>query len=154
MMKQATIEKTAVGIVVILIILWILFSVSALNFGAGVGEFLFIGLLNLMQLFILSLVCTLGISLIIWLPLGYGVGWIVYKIAGWDRVFHKKQADTQKPEPQIEGSPTRDQQALLNYIKKARSKGLNDDQISQKLTTNGWPTDSITAAFQMAGNGV
>jgi len=41
---------------------------------------------------------------------------------------------------------------LLNYIKKAKAKGLNDARIVQNLTNNGWPTDSIAAAFQMVGN--
>ena len=38
-------------------------------------------------------------------------------------------------------------------IKKAREKGLPNHQITQNLTNNGWTTNTIAAAFQMARNG-
>jgi len=144
-----------VGWVVIVLISWILLTPSMTNSYTGFGQAIFLSLFTVVQLFVLSIVCTLGISLIIWIPLGFGVGWVVFKIAGWDKTSPKKPGeDAQQPKPQSLPSLTRDQQALLNYIKKAKAKGLNDDQISQNLTTNGWTTDSITAAFQMAGNEV
>lgn len=146
--------KTLAGWAVIVLISWILLTPSMTNSYTGFGETIFLSLFTVVQLFVLSIVCTLGISLIIWIPLGYGVGWIVFKIAGWDKPSHKKPREgTQQPEPQSAAPLTRDQQALLNYIKKARTKGLNDDQISQNLTSNGWATDSIAAAFQMVRNG-
>ena len=149
------VEKTLVGWVVILIILWILFHQVWSGPYTGFGEALILSLSSVVQLFILSIVCTLGISLIVWIPLGLGVGHIVFAIFGWgDRKPQIKPAeDDQQPESQSAASLTRDQQALLNYIKKAREKGLPNHQIRQNLTNNGWAIDSIAGAFQMARNG-
>lgn len=112
----------------------------------------------------LSVICTAGISLILWVPLGYGVGWVVLAIVG---LFVKTRAgDGEKKsgsgnhspvspgklpvlsnllEPELQRKPglTGDQQAITNYIKKARARGLTPEQITANLKNNGWSMDSI-----------
>ena len=111
-----------------------------------------------------SIICTLGISLILWIPLWYVVGYGVLltlrftlplfgmDISGiFDRNKAKSASDISQP---AQATLSRDQQALLNYIKKARAKGLRDEEISQNLARNGWQVNSVRAAFQMAEGGV
>jgi hypothetical protein len=107
-----------------------------------------------------SIICTAGISLIIWIPVWYILGYLAFAVLRFILSFfgvdlaeslglHKKK---NKPAPQAE-QPTlsRDQQALLNYIKKAQAKGLSNAQISSNLQNNGWSRDSITWAFNFMG---
>jgi hypothetical protein len=107
----------------------------------------------------LSIICTLGISLILWLPVWYVMGYVIMLIPRRlleargidirDRLAPKKGGPAGEEQPGL----SRDQQALIDYIKKAQTKGLSNDQISQNLGKNGWTTASITAAFQLVGSG-
>jgi hypothetical protein len=118
-----------------------------------------------------SIICTLGISLVLWLPVWYGVGWIVIKIAKITAAFYlglekdkgatsagapppqtsKLQALTERLNQELQNDPAlaRNQLALVNYIKKAKKKGIPNYQITLNLTNNGWTMESINAAYQM-----
>ncbi len=119
-------------------------------------------------IYIGSIVCTLGISLILWLPLWYGVGWIVTAIfktieghLGPEKdkgitsaaealpQTGKLQALTERLNQELHNDPAlaRNQAALLNYISKAREKGLSNQQITLNLANTGWPADHINQAF-------
>jgi hypothetical protein len=125
-------------------------------------------------LILASIICTALISLIIWIPLWYIVGYgallilrLALKPMGVDLggLFAAKKTAPDKPPAQAAEvrpaaapplSPqglTNDQMALLNYVGKARRKGLTDAQISHNLEKNGWSGESITAAFQMLKSG-
>ena len=128
---------------------------------------------------LISIVCTAGISLVLWLPIWYIIGYgvivglrFILKAFGVDMgglVGHKKGRDSaagQSPaksearvqmltgqldeELEAQTKLSRDQLALLNYIKKAENKGLSREQIAKNLTKNGWTNDSVNAAFRMA----
>jgi hypothetical protein len=125
---------------------------------------LFMGSFNdAFSLTALSIVCTAGIGLILWLPIWYWVGYAVVgplrftlSAAGINIPGLKKR----EPAPQDQstksapGRPTltRDQLALINYIKKAQTKGLTKEQIYTKLQSNGWTAGSIVQAFQRVEN--
>ncbi len=105
----------------------------------------------------ISIICTAGISLIIWVPGWYLLGLLAISLLRI--VLHGFGLelgglfDAKKESPADESNRpklTRDQLALLNYIHKARDKGLSDSQIQQNLLKNGWSSDIIAAAFQMA----
>jgi hypothetical protein len=116
-----------------------------------------------------SIICTAFISLIIWLPLWYGVGYgvlLLLRLAGLNvgAIFDSQKgqaatAPTESPaqvepagpatQPEPKANLTRDQQALLNYIHKARAKGLSDALISRNLAKNGWSAENITAGFRL-----
>jgi len=59
----------------------------------------------------------------------------------------KPAGEAQLSEPQTKHSPTWGQKIVLNYIKKARARGLDDEQISQNLTNNGWTAGEVNRAF-------
>ena len=126
----------------------------------------------------LSIICTAGISLIIWIPVCYILGYMVIalvrvalKAAGVDvgGLFGGSKRDNNSPddptaEPSLQNlttaldedlavksNLTKDQAALINYIRKAKQKGLSNDVITRNLGQNGWNTDSINQAFQLVG---
>lgn len=102
----------------------------------------------------LSIICTLGISLIIWLPVWYALGYVVVMLF---RLVVKSPAETEAKtaaeaaQPADRPSLTNDQQAILDYIDKATAKGLNRAQIAQNLEKNGWTSQSINWAFGVVG---
>jgi hypothetical protein len=122
-------------------------------------------------LIVVSIICTAFISLIIWLPVWYGVGYgvlLLLRLAGLNvgAIFDSKKgpaaaapAESQaqveaaslaaQPDPAVTANLSRDQQALIQYVSKARAKGLSDEQIARNLTKNGWNTESITSGFRL-----
>lgn len=163
--------RTLVGLVVILVVLSIMLTPFTFDSNEGFGQALNDGFNAALILIQFYIVCTAGIGLFGMILAGYGVGWIVITIimtltdiTEASLIKNDRRPDVQKSklllltdrlnqELQSGFSLNNDQLALLNFIKKARSNGLNDEQISKNLTYNGWTIDSITAAFQMAGNG-
>jgi hypothetical protein len=122
-------------------------------------------------LILASIICTALISLLLWIPIWYITGYVVllglrliFKLMGVDLsdlFASKKAAAPAKAQVQSAAAPpslpqglTNDQMALLNYVGKARRKGLTDEQISRNLEKNGWSGESITAAFRMLKSGV
>ncbi len=107
-----------------------------------------------------SIICTAGLSLIILLPIWYAVGYIaiiplrlILMTAGINiNLPGSKKSEATQQEQQPKSALSKDQVALINYIKKALTKGLSKEQISVTLKSNGWPRDSITSAFQMVEN--
>jgi|GEM_PF-1426396 len=144
---------TPITIPIGMVISYLVMSIVMWDFGAAFG------------IIALSIICTLGISLILWIPLWYGVGYgvlialrFLLPLFGMDisGLFERKKAKSASGDKSNPAQPalSRDQQALLNYIKKARTKGLNDEQISRNLKINGWKANSISAAFQMVEGGI
>ena len=129
------------------------------------------GFSNALGVVFFSIICTAGFGLIFWLALGSGVGWIVFKIFGWDKgkateeepiikfLFgvpnDSKEATllTNHLNQELHNDPAlnRNQSALVNYIKKAKEKGLTNEQISLNLQNNGWPADNINWAINALG---
>jgi hypothetical protein len=107
-----------------------------------------------------SIICTAGISLILWLPLWYGVGYltvILFRLLVRAFGGQPSSPPATPKQPLAQAAPTgepeqalsRDQIALTNYIKKARAKGLNREAISKALQANGWKVESINQGFQL-----
>lgn len=117
-------------------------------------------LIDALTMIAISVICTVGISLVIWIPLGYLVGWGVLALIG---LFVKTGKDNPTNNPassapkknlsnltelldkDLRSKPalTIDQQAIVNYIKKAQSKGLDESEINSNLRNNGWSADTI-----------
>jgi hypothetical protein len=82
-----------------------------------------------------SLICTAGVSLVIWVPVSYGVGAAIFWLAG---------SFFGKPQPvKLEKPPTKEEIALANYAKQARENGLTEDKIFLRLREKGWNEDII-----------
>jgi len=105
-------------------------------------------------LFVMSVVCTLGMSLVIWLPLAWLVGIVtlsllmaIYlagkKLIGWQWPLLEARLQRQ-PQDTAGQSPTT--QALHRYISQATAKGYSEDQIQRRLLKQGWTTAEIAAA--------
>ena len=114
---------------------------------------------------VMSIVCTVGISLIIWLPIWLFIGWIALGIydaiaqkTGWPMISGTLvnpsvntpvNSPVNTPQDRVVSlSPNR--QALVNYAKKARSSGLSDTQIATRLAAQGWNNEEIEFAQRMA----
>ena len=120
-----------------------------------------------LMLIFLSIVCTFGVSLAIWIPLSYLVGWII--LGSIQFVLRLAEAAERQPEApksklqalskqldqalQPESSLTNDQRAMANYITKARGKGLTNEEISSQLRNNGWSVEAIKWGFDFVKAG-
>ncbi|MGK7926227.1 MAG: hypothetical protein AB4290_13455 [Spirulina sp.] len=107
------------------------------------------GINNAISILALSIICTAGVSLVIWIPLWWLVGWITLAIY---RAIAKSAPAT--PREAIATTHDINQQALLNYMKLAKSKGYSDSQISSRLRVEGWKDSEIEAARQLASENV
>lgn len=105
-------------------------------------------------MFVMSVVCTLGVSLVIWLPLCWLVGiltllllMMIYgagkKAIGWHWPALERRLQ-QQPQDTAGHSPTT--QALHRYINQAIAKGYSEDQIQRRLLKQGWTIAEIEAA--------
>jgi hypothetical protein len=83
-----------------------------------------------------SIICTLGVSLVLWVPLWWLTGWIVLTL--WPG---------QNKEPAIASIPP-NLRPLITYLQQARSRGYSDDQIQRRLHQEGWDESDITTARQ------
>src|SRR3989344_9015960 len=101
---------------------------------------LFAGPTSAIQLAAFSIICTAGVSLVIWIPLSYGIGSLAFSI--YESVTKSKK-DGEEPKSSL----TNDQKALTDYIHQSRSKGVNDDNIFSMLKNNGWAENVIHDAF-------
>jgi hypothetical protein len=140
---------------------------AALNIPVGiVVSFIFLtvfmegDITTAFAILVFSIICTAGISLILWLPIWYGVGYLTVALFRLlVRAFGGQSSSPQQPLAQAapageqEKALSRDQIALTNYIKKAKAKGLNRESISKALQTNGWTADSINQGFQLVEQG-
>lgn len=81
-----------------------------------------------------SIVCTLGLSLILWVPLWWLTGWIILT------VFLRAES------PPKDAVPKR-VNPLITYIQQARSRGYSDEQIQRRLLQEGWTADDVETAF-------
>lgn len=111
---------------------------------------------------VFSVICTAGISLILWLPLWYGAGYLAVAlfrllVRAFGGQSASPAATSQQPVAQAasagEQALSRDQVAITNYIKKAKAKGLNREFISKALQANGWTAESINQGFQLVEQG-
>lgn len=123
-----------------------------------------------------SVICTAGISLIIWVPLAYVVGWGVLAVFTWitGRTIGPDSTPPPADEPakaepgniaalsqqldqQLKKEPalSNDQRAIATYIRKALDRGLSREKIMANLQNNGWASDSIRWGFNfVAGEGM
>jgi len=102
---------------------------------------LFAGPTSAIQLAAFSIICTAGVSLVIWIPLSYGVGSLIVSI--YESVSKSKKTGGDGPK----SSMNNEQKALTGYIHQSRSKGVSDDNIFSLLKNNGWAENAIHEAF-------
>jgi hypothetical protein len=90
------------------------------------------------QLFVMSIICTLGIGGVFWGMLSFGVGLLITTIWGAIRGDHAPTHPSSDPQTT----------ALTTYVSKALQAGANDDQLLRRLQRQGWTEDEIIQAIQ------
>ena len=126
-------------------------SLASFVIGAPVtflGLILFTGSVeNAWMLLMFSVICTLGIGLLVWLPLCWAVGAAILAFVGPFINIPDRNAKVEKEDT---GSPLRPQGTieitLTMYIKKAVARGMSDDEIGRRLRRNGWTDAEIQKA--------
>jgi hypothetical protein len=110
---------------------------------------LFIGPQNAGTLLLLSVICTFGLSLIIWLPIFWIVGYVTLTIA--DLINQRRnRGSSHTGLESIPSSQSIDSNAiaLSSYIQRSRLQGASDTQIITRLQDKGWTEAEIQHAFQ------
>lgn len=101
----------------------------------------FVGVSDAGAFLLLSIVCTLGISLVVWIPIWFVLGWIVlgiFKVAGFTPV---SVSPTRMPTQH-----ERDVKGLIGYMRGAEANGLSNEQITRTLEEAGWSSALIDEA--------
>jgi hypothetical protein len=90
--------------------------------------------------FVLSIICTVGLTLIVYLPIFYLIGTAAQAI--FDRPNEPKI-----PNEKSTDSLTHVQKAARSYITKARNQGYSDERIVALMRKSGWSEGSIRFFF-------
>ena len=86
-------------------------------------------------LLLISVVCTAGLGLLVWIPLWWVVGWLTLSVAG---INMGKKISTGLTSPM-----ERDADVVAKYIKDARGQGMGDEDIDKALRLHGWREEFI-----------
>ena len=108
---------------------------------------------ELFQILILTVVCTLGIVLIIYIPVLYIIGLIMEKLffaLGANKLFITLTKI--QPSATTTSELNSADQAVVNYITDARNAGMNDEIIRNNLKESGWEKEIIDKAFNIANS--
>lgn len=131
---------------------------GVLNFFVGASTLLVIGLVysfldhwgfyDLAQIFVLSIICTAGIALIVWIPglclLGYLVSKLVAGITGhtlgdiWGNLSGQNNAKNNTKNTEKITTYTANDLAIFSYITQCREQGFTDNVIRFNLKNAGW----------------
>ena len=103
-------------------------------------------LFNGIPLILMSIICTAGISLVIWIPLAYLVGTIAFGI-GSLFTSEEKTSVSKVETKQVASALTNEQKAIVDYIKKAKAYKYSDDEIAVALKNKGWSDSDVKNAF-------
>ncbi len=96
-----------------------------------------------------SIICTAGVGLVVWIPLSYVVGSIVVGIAQGVQNLSSNSKNMENLASAQVVKVTNNQKAIIDYIKLARRRGFQDNNIFANLRTNGWAEDAINEAFRL-----
>lgn len=116
---------------------------------------------NAGSILVMSIICTLGISLVFWVPLAWLVGMITLEIfsaiaqlTGWSipAFLTREQATSSSPQTQPSLSLNHEQIALIKYVRQGISCGFSDEKITNRLRRQGWSEEEINRAYEIARN--
>ena len=103
-----------------------------------------------------SIICTLGITLVVYIPVICLIGFAARKL--WKALMQSMGVKSKEVLPSTEATVNTQQTqpvltnndiALQNYIRESKTAGaLNNDQIKQNLLRAGWAESQIDEAFK------
>jgi hypothetical protein len=104
-----------------------------------------------LAMILISIVCTLGISLLIWIPLCWLAGMLTIGMSVGLVKLLSSQVQQKVPgeaivKPAIVDRALAERQSLANYIRKAQKKGFSASQIESRLRQEGWSVTEIANA--------
>lgn len=144
-MKQKNSNIQSYRILVGLVSLYLIIAIS-------IGDFI-----GTWVLLFASVICTLGLSLIIWVPLSWLIGFVIlYLINSIRRKSFLPQTNNISASDLEESNPasivSNDVLAIAQYILKCRKRGASDSQITNRLKWTGWTDRDIGLAFSYLNN--
>ncbi len=102
------------------------------------------GPVNAAAFIFITVVCTAGSSLALWIPMWWGIGLFLCKV-----VLLLRGPDLAGEMRKSAGSPSwnREELALTNYVRLARVSGMDQVEIKRRLRETGWPDAKIDGAL-------
>jgi len=94
--------------------------------------------------FMLSIICTFGFSLFVYIPLAYAIGFMV------ENIFYVITGRKEKNELMGVKLDVADR-AVINYINEAKKAGIAGSVIKTNLLENGWSVEVIDRAWKIVG---
>jgi ABC-type transport system involved in multi-copper enzyme maturation permease subunit len=103
----------------------------------------------------MSIICSAGVSLVIWIPLSWFVGWITLQITWfivWAvskitiNILERSTAPNDSTQIRSDALPAAQKISLVNYIDKGIKQGWSDSQITSRLRAQGWKDEEIAEA--------
>lgn len=85
----------------------------------------------------LTVICTAGVSLVIWIPLAAVLGWIVTSLF----------ADKKLEAPHIASTEEKSQVVLVSYLQRVLDSGIDIEEAVNLLKSNGWKENNIRDAL-------
>ena len=95
-------------------------------------------------LLVLSIICTAGIGLVVWIPVCWLVGWAVMSLIYAMRNISESEASVARigAKPGVTGP----EPAIMRYIHAAKVQGMDEGEITRRLMEAGWSVESIALA--------
>lgn len=101
------------------------------------------------QFFTISVICTAGISLIIWVPLLMLLGTTVVAISNLITGNKQTKLSTDIVSKTTMNPPSSNNElALIGYIVSSRNSKMDDTTIRSNLKSGGWTNQDIDSAFK------
>lgn len=103
-----------------------------------------------LQIIQISIICTAGISLVVWIPLCWFVGWVAIKMienaSGRTLIPYDSMEIRSDALRQQNISLTPQNISLIDYIEKGIKQGWSESQITSRLRAQGWEDEEIAEA--------
>jgi hypothetical protein len=103
-----------------------------------------------------SIVCTAGVALVVWIPAWWIVGWLTLAVVGFFTSRFEKDVSKARSENEPVGgyAPVSEwtDLALEGYLRKAETKGLDPKKVTDRLLHLGWSIGEIQTARKNVGS--
>lgn len=134
---SSKLKSLNLGVAALEVIVGFLILMAALSLIVGWG--------TAQMILLMSVLCTAGLGLLIWVPVSYSIGHLIFS---WLGIF-KSSTNTTISESSSEAtfsSPI--VESLNRYISQSRLHNMTDKQIRTELTRVGWSKEAIDEAFK------
>lgn len=111
------------------------------------------GIQQAFMILLVSIVCTAGIGLVVWIPLWWAVGWLAQTLFGRFRGLGDEEDSPGRPAATAGEEPASSEDlSLMQFLKRAEARGISRDAIDRALTGAGWSEAEILQAREKLGS--